>query len=112
MLLITDLPDIMEEKDNWPVAAALMRRWFAGKAAKMTATEKDGSVPMTALPANMLDERSLTMAWALQFDRVREAYQILTGQKWHDPAAVQQNFIVVSDVNIVPLAKPQVLDLA
>jgi uncharacterized protein DUF6402 len=90
VLLITDLPDIMEERENWPVAAALMRRWFAGEAVKVTASEKNGLVPMSTLPASMLDEQILTMTWALQFERVREAYQTLTTQKWHDPAAIRQ----------------------
>jgi hypothetical protein len=89
MLLITDLPDIMQGQ-NWPVAAACMRRWFNGPAWTLPQNVKIGATPMADLPAYALETGILKMDWALGFDRVKTAHQRLTSGLWNDAKALQQ----------------------
>jgi hypothetical protein len=90
MLVITDLPDIMEKRENWPIAAASMRRWFAKPANTMSMDVKTGKTPMDMLPGNLLETEILTMDWALGFSRVQIAYNTLITEKWNNPAAIGQ----------------------
>jgi len=86
MLVITDLPDIMQSQ-GWPVAASAMRRWFGGTAWTMPPNVKEGRVLMTELPPSALEDNLLKMEWALSFGRIKSAYELLTTEKWNNPAA-------------------------
>lgn len=68
---LADLPDVMRQ-NGWTVGARLMERWFSRGACAMTDREKSG----TDGPSD-IDERVVTMAWALRFPRVVEAHNHL-----------------------------------
>ncbi|MBI3898436.1 MAG: hypothetical protein HY308_09090 [Gammaproteobacteria bacterium] len=71
---ITDIPDVMDRRLGWTVAARVMRRWFAHPAYTMTDRVKLGREDSRNLSSFQLDERLVTMRWALRFSRVRTAY--------------------------------------
>jgi hypothetical protein len=75
---LTDLPAIMDAK-QWPVAAILMRKWFAAPAHTMSADEKQGKTDARSYPASLVDTGSVTMAWALSFPRVKQRYEQIFG---------------------------------
>ena len=77
MLVLTDLPDVMDGKLGWRVAAACMLRWFRNGSAVMTPAMKTGVTPISELPSNMLCTDLLTMDWAMRFARVSEAHDKL-----------------------------------
>jgi hypothetical protein len=81
---ITDIPDVMQQKLGWPVAAQLMRRWFKGAARTMTKAEKLGDVDPRGLSLAMLDETSVPMRWVLGFMRARLARDRLI-ETWRTP---------------------------
>jgi hypothetical protein len=85
---ITDIPDVMQRKLGWPIAAQLMRRWFKGAARTMTDQEKRGGVDPRTLPAAMLDDTTVSMQWVLGFPRVRLAYDRLLA-KWNSPEGLR-----------------------
>lgn len=60
MVAVTDIPKIMDA-NRWPVAATLLRRWFAAAA---------NSIPSKGLPCLEI----VTMDWVLSFERVKAAY--------------------------------------
>lgn len=74
---ITDIPNVMQHKLHWPVAASLMRRWFANSAYTMSSDVKNNRIDPRTLPASRCDESIVTMRWALLFSRVNQAYQTL-----------------------------------
>ncbi|AVS76123.1 DUF6402 family protein [Paracidovorax cattleyae] len=76
---LEDIPGVMRSRLGWPVAAALMERWFRGAAFEMPdemklSLEKNR---LSQLPAARLDENTVTMAWALRFPRVHAAVEQL-----------------------------------
>jgi hypothetical protein len=88
---LRDIPAVMRARLGWPVAAALMERWFNGAAYQMTPAVK-GSVEgqrLSQLPAAQLDENNVSMAWALGFARVQVALEQLR-TNWASPAGIAQ----------------------
>ncbi len=88
---LRDIPSVMRSRLGWPVAAALMERWFNGAAYQMT-PEVKGSVEgqrLSQLPASQLDETTISMGWALGFARVQAAMDRLR-TNWASPAGIAQ----------------------
>lgn len=87
---LDDIPGVMRSRMGWPVAAALMERWFRGAAFEMTDEIKlsQGPKRLSRLLPAQLDENTATMAWALGFARVRAAMSKLQAQ-WASPGAFE-----------------------
>jgi len=86
---IQDVPKAMD-KLSMPMSAKLQRRWFAGyanepRSMKETLAEIDQNGVRYA-PA-MVDDKTITMDWVLQFPRAREAFEQLVRNGVRDPAA-------------------------
>ena len=82
---ITDIPAVMQFRLGWSVSAALMRRWFQGSAYEMSISVKRNREDPLALTPNQVEDKLVTMAWALRFQRVMAAYsQLVSG--WDSPA--------------------------
>ncbi len=64
---LDDIPGVMRSRLGWPVAAALMERWFRGTASEMPNTIKSGQRRLIDLnPCNWMKARSLCNGhWAL-----------------------------------------------
>ncbi|GKT20486.1 DUF6402 family protein [Acidovorax sp. SUPP3334] len=88
---LDDIPGVMRSRMGWPVAAALMERWFRGAAFEMPDAMKLGDPPhqTATLNAVQLDERTVSMAWAMGFARVRTAMATLQA-RWASPAGLSQ----------------------
>ncbi|GKS93902.1 DUF6402 family protein [Acidovorax sp. SUPP2825] len=86
---LDDIPGVMRSRMGWPVAAALMERWFRGAAFEMPDAMKRGNPPhqTATLNAVQLDEGTVSMAWARGFARVRTAMATLQAQ-WASPAGL------------------------
>ncbi|MCF5167025.1 hypothetical protein GIW45_23890 [Pseudomonas congelans] len=87
---ISDIPAAMD-KMKWPVSAALMRRWFAGKP---WSTPDGGMDELTknhakAIPAEYVDDSIVKMSWLLTFERVHKDYAYLKSV-WNSPNGQQQ----------------------
>jgi hypothetical protein len=87
MLCVQDVPELMQNKMNWPVSALLMRRWFNGAKYIMTDAQKSGTSQQCFSP-QILDTTDVKIDWALRFDRVRKASVTLL-HKWRDPKAIE-----------------------
>jgi hypothetical protein len=83
---IEDIPTVMRDKKSWPVAAALMARWFAGAEKKMTDKEKTGATPARDYPKEFVDTKTVTMEWIRTFARGDAGYKALKS-KLSTPAA-------------------------
>ncbi|MDA8445456.1 DUF6402 family protein [Paracidovorax valerianellae] len=88
---LRDISSVMRSRLGWPVAAALMERWFKGAAYQMTKEMKFSEPPsrLIQLPAQHLDESTVMMEWALGFARVQAAMASLRS-KWASPAGIAQ----------------------
>ncbi|MDA8455880.1 DUF6402 family protein [Acidovorax sp. GBBC 3334] len=86
---LDDIPGVMRSRLGWPVAAALMDRWFRGAGFAITLPIKLSAPPkqLHQLPTSQLDENTVTMQWALGFARVRTAVSALQAQ-WNSPAGM------------------------
>ncbi|GKS85308.1 DUF6402 family protein [Acidovorax sp. SUPP1855] len=86
---LDDIPGVMRSRMGWPVAAALMERWFRGAAFEMPYEMKRGDPPHQTATLNVaqLDESTVSMAWAMGFARVRAAMAKLQAQ-WSSPAGL------------------------
>ena len=64
---LRDIPSVMRSRLGWPVAAALMERWFNGAAYQMTKEMKFSEPPsrLHQLGPAHLDENTVKMEWAL-----------------------------------------------
>ncbi|SFD33724.1 DUF6402 family protein [Paracidovorax konjaci] len=87
---LDDIPGVMRSRLGWPVAAALMERWFRGAGFAITLPIKLSapSQELHQLPSSQLEENTVTMAWALGFARVRTAVSMLQAQ-WNSPAGIE-----------------------
>lgn len=80
-----DVPGVMR-RQGWTKGAECMERWFRYGAYIMSAAEKAGNVDYRTLPGSLVETRICTMAWAMRFERVRQAAEALrTG--WNTPAS-------------------------
>ncbi|AVS76065.1 DUF6402 family protein [Paracidovorax cattleyae] len=86
---LDDIPGVMRSRLEWPVAAALMERWFRGAAFVMPETTKSGQRYLSHLSSSQLEENMVTMQWALGFARVRTAVSALQA-RWNSPAGIEQ----------------------
>ena len=86
---LDDIPGVMRSRLGWPVAAALMERWFRGAAFEMPETTKIGKRRLVDLNSTQLEECTVTMHWALGFARVRTAVSVLQAQ-WNTSAGMAQ----------------------
>lgn len=86
---IRDIPGVMRSKLGWPVAASLMERWFNGAPLALPLEIKRSTAGhrLSQLPPAMLDETTVTMAWALKFSRVQAAVAHLQAN-WASPAGI------------------------
>lgn len=73
---ITNLSASMRAQ-GFDVGAGLMDRWFAGIARVMSDAEKRGLVDPRTLPPQLIDERTVTMAWLLRFSRAATVQRTL-----------------------------------
>lgn len=74
---------------GWPVAAALMDRWLNGAAWVVPQDIRKGRGDLTKLTAAQVDETTVTMNWALNFERARTARSELEQQALN-PAGIDQ----------------------
>ncbi|UYY58614.1 DUF6402 family protein [Sphingomonas sp. S2-65] len=81
---IVDIPKVMRTK-GWIIAAALMERWFHRSARIMSLKEKEGTIP----PGD-LEEKLVTMAWAMKFTRARDARDELI-KTWSLPERMERS---------------------
>ena len=85
---VSDIPDAMD-KMKWPVAAKLMRYWFAGK----PWATPDGAMSKAvknhdALPeAPYFEDSIVKMSWVTGFDRANKVIKVLKSS-WNNAAAV------------------------
>ncbi|MDA8454458.1 DUF6402 family protein [Acidovorax sp. GBBC 3334] len=86
---LDDIPGVMRSRLGWPVAAALMDRWFRGAGFAMPETIKSGQRYLSHLSPSQLEENTVTMQWALGFTRVRTAVSALQA-RWNSPAGIAQ----------------------
>ncbi|MDA8454883.1 DUF6402 family protein [Acidovorax sp. GBBC 3334] len=86
---LDEIPGVMRSRLGWPVAAALMDRWFRGAGFAMPDTIKSGKRHLIDLNSAQLEENTVTMQWALGFARVRTAVSVLQAQ-WNSPAGIAQ----------------------
>lgn len=70
---LNDIPAAMR-REQWPIGAALMHRWFAGKGWAMPTAVKRGRQPA---PPRAVDTASVTMAWAMAVPRFAAAQRRL-----------------------------------
>ncbi|ABM31588.1 DUF6402 family protein [Paracidovorax citrulli] len=86
---LDDIPGVMRSRLGWPVAAALMERWFREVGFEITSPIKRSVPPqqLHQLPASQLDETTITMQWALGFSRVQAAVSRLQAE-WNSPAGI------------------------
>lgn len=73
----------------WPVAAALMDRWLNGAAWIVPEDIRKGRGDLSRLAATQVDETTVTMAWAMNFERARTARSELEQQALN-PAGIDQ----------------------
>ncbi len=66
---IEDIPDEMTRR-GWFVGAALMQRWFRNNRSVMSPLVKAAKVDARSLKLHEVDEKIVTMAWAMKFQRV------------------------------------------
>ncbi|WOI43920.1 DUF6402 family protein [Acidovorax sp. BLS4] len=88
---LRDIPSVMRSRLGWPVAAALMERWFSSAAFAMSQEMKESRAPyrLSQLSPAQLEATTVTMAWALGFARVQNAMASLQA-KWSSPAGIAQ----------------------
>lgn len=66
---LSDIPAAMR-REQWPIGAALMNRWFAGRGWAMPTAVKRGRQPA---PPRAVDTTSVTMHWAMTVPRFAAA---------------------------------------
>lgn len=83
---ITDMPGAMRNM-GWEKAALVMEKWQQGNAYQITEDmlEKYNRDPLS-IPADICDETTVTMEWALKFERVKNAYDELLNYWFTDGA--------------------------
>lgn len=88
---LDEIPGVMRLHLGWPVAAALMARWFRGVGFAISPSIKRSRSPnkLHQLPASQLEENVVSMGWALGFSRVRAAVSQLQAQ-WISPAGMAE----------------------
>jgi len=77
---LTDLPDIMDQK-GWPVSSAIMRKWFANPAYKMSQLTKEGKTDAREYPPKLVDTSTVKMNWVLSFPRAKKEYDKIFGTR-------------------------------
>lgn len=74
---LEDIPDVMRSQKGWPIAAALMSRWFKYPAHQMSDAVKQGNVGPSTLNPAQLDETTVKMSWVMSFKRVQLVLEAL-----------------------------------
>ena len=74
---LDDILGVMRSRLGWPVAAALMERWFRGAGFEMPDLMKQGrgNYRLSGLIPAYLDESTVTMAWALALPEFAPPWQ-------------------------------------
>jgi hypothetical protein len=87
---ITDIPAAMD-KMGWPVAAKLMRHWFDGAPWPTADGGMDPEVKdhRKIAPAQYTDETIISMEWALQYQKTKDAVDALR-VNWNNAKALPQ----------------------
>lgn len=80
---LTDIPDVMDNKLKWPIAARLMRHWFDAPAWTMPDAIKTGETPLADVPLTHIDESIIKLDWLLQFSRFQQEYERLLNGGWN-----------------------------
>lgn len=88
---LEDIPSVMRSRLGWSVAAALMERWFRSPAFEIPDLMKRSRDPyqLDRLDSARIDERTVTMGWALGFTRVHTAMVDLQRQ-WANEAGLNR----------------------
>ncbi|MBF9264860.1 DUF6402 family protein [Paracidovorax cattleyae] len=102
---LDDIPGVMRSQLGWPVAAALMERWFRGAAFEMPGEMKAGEAAYrpVVLQATHLDENTVSMNWARGFSRVNAGIAKLQSQ-WATPAGISQLKKLVREQSMAHIA--------
>ncbi|WP_395066079.1 DUF6402 family protein [Paraburkholderia silvatlantica] len=89
---IQEIPDAMR-KENMPMGAKVMERWFAGHlnygptdADEKAKINQDGK----PWPPDMYDTKLIKLDWVLKFERAKAKYDYLINTAIRSPAAVHQ----------------------
>jgi hypothetical protein len=87
---IQEIPDVMD-KMNLPIAAKLLRRWFAGES--NYGKNKDDAIKGIThdgkpYPSSMIDTTTISMDWVLSFPRVNKKLFELVSEKIHNDKAM------------------------
>ncbi|CAN7655276.1 DUF6402 family protein [Acidovorax sp. LjRoot194] len=88
---LSDIPDVMRSRMGWPVAAAMMDRWFRSSKFEMSLEMKRSTEPpclLHQLHEERLDEKLIKMKWALGFARVQTALRNLQ-TNWSSKAGLE-----------------------
>jgi hypothetical protein len=89
---IQQIPSAMR-KEDMPVAARLMERWFAG-ALNYSPTDDDEKQEINQdgkpYPKSMIDLTIIKMGWVLKFERARQQYDELITHAIYSPKAKHQ----------------------
>ncbi len=80
---LRDIPATMRLR-KMETGAALMDRWFKGKAWTMSPHEKNGDTPITAITGDKIDDTTIKMKWVLQFGRIAAVHFHLLNS-WSSP---------------------------
>lgn len=85
VLHLNDIPGAMD-KMGWPVAAKMMRRWFANSPAfEMPEHIRTGEgVDYLSLPSSQIDDQIIKMDWLLGFPKAKSVFDDLL-VKWNSP---------------------------
>lgn len=95
MFHIDEIPGAMDNM-GWTISANLMRHWFSIEPAwEMPERWRGGKYPndapidYTKLPASQVNDSIVTMKWAMQYPKVRQAMAALKG-KWNDTNGLKE----------------------
>jgi hypothetical protein len=86
-LKVTQLPAAMRNM-GWITSARMMERWLSTPAYKMPEDVKEKKLDLEQLPWQQIDDSIITMRWAGQFQRCREAVDLARTRSFHTTAGL------------------------
>ncbi len=97
VFVLEDIPDEMRRR-GWFVGRELMLRWFRESRYEMTEDEKKGKDDPRSLASSKIDEKIVTMAWAMKYQRVRDAMNKLR-ENWANVEGKKHLFKLLKERN-------------
>ncbi|UTA52742.1 DUF6402 family protein [Lysobacter soli] len=85
---MTELPSAMRHM-GWITSARMMERWFASPAYVMPA-DRSKRPSIQQASQQQIDESIISMRWASQFQRCRDAIDLARAQSFHTPAGMRR----------------------